>query len=359
MTAMTPTELRDRLDRLADAHVADLETPLPVASSGAAPPNRNRLVLVAAAVAVLAGSWFLVRTTGEDGKESPAVRVETLGEPQLNLPAWTELPIVDLDDLEPDIAEMFREGRLDVDLTTLRLVDADGVQRFVGLSPDHLGTFYGAPMPGGSGRGFSSGGSPGSLALINDNYVVQLGFMDGQMQVAEAIGLVPSRYTAVAVGDAEFGVNDGLLYLRGETETAMRATQIDGTPIEYITTVGEPGSFIRGRVVMEGQVAVFDIGSAVCLQTPDGLRATAGLGVGSEWRNLGVSPEGVTATLVDDDTFLFASATAEADEFTTTELGGGRLRVEIDGDELSGTIEVQCINPPTLEMLVAAMRGEG
>lgn len=354
MTAMTPTELRERLDRLADAHVADLETPTPVATSDGTPPNRTRLVLVAAAVAVLAGSWFLVRTAGEDSEESPAVRVETLGEPQLNLPAWTELPIVDLDDLDPWLADMFREGRLDVDVTTLRLVDSDGVQRFVGLSPDHLGTFYGAPMPGGS---FSSGGSPGSLALINDNYVVQIGFMDGEMQAAEVIGLVPSRYTAVAVGDAEFGVDDGLLYVRGET--AMRPTRTDGTPIEYVTTIGEPGSFIRGRVAIQGQVTVFDIGSAVCLQTPDGLRATAGLGIGSEWRNLGVSPERVTATLVDDSNFLFASATAEDEEFTTTELGGGRLLVEIDGEELSGTVEIQCINPPTLEMLVAAMRGEG
>ncbi|MEM8706296.1 MAG: hypothetical protein AAGE98_07555 [Actinomycetota bacterium] len=357
MTTMTPTELRERLDRIADAHVGDLETTLPVPASGGPPTNRSRLVLVAAAVAILAGSWFLVRTTGDDGEESPAVRIETLSEPQLNLPAWTELPVVDLDELEPWLAELFRERDLDVDLSTLRLVDADGARRFVGLSADHRGTFYG--MPTGNAGSFATGGSPGSVMLLNDNLVVRLGFGDPEMRFAEDIGLIPARIDAVLAAGERFETRDGLLNIRVEGDepiAGLSTTTIDGSFLRHVTTIGEPGSFVRGVVIAGGGVADFDFESAVCLRTPEGLHVAAGHAEGRTYDAFSLGPEGVHAQRIATDPMLYAIATA--DEVEVVELGGDRVRVEIDGNGVSGEVEIQCVNPPTLEMLVSAMRGE-
>lgn len=358
MTTMTPTELRERLDRLADAHVADLETSLPVQGGGEEPPHRARLVLVAAAVAVLAGSWFLIRTVGDDGEESPAVRVETLGEPRLNLPAWTELPIVDLDELDPWLAELFRERDLDVDLSTLRLVDSDGAQRFVGLSVDHRGTFYGMPME--NAGSFATGGSPGSVMLLNDNLVARLGFGDPEMRFAEDIGLIPARIDAVLAAGERFETPGGLLNIRVEGDepiAGLSTTTIDGSFLRHVTTVGEPGSFVRGVVIAGGGVAEFDFDSAVCLRTPEGLHVAAGRAEGRTYDAFSLGPEGVHAQRIATDPMLYAIAAA--DEVEIIDLGGDRVRVEIDGNGVSGEVEIQCINPPTLEMLVAAMRGEG
>lgn len=362
MTAMMPTELRERLDRLADAHVADLETPLPIATDGGTTPYRTRLVLVAAAIAVLAGSWFLVRTAADDdSEESPAVRVETLGEPQLNLPGWTELPIVDPDDLDPFVAELlFDSERTDLDPTTLRTLDAGESTRFVGLSADHSAIYFAVWRPG---RGLSSGGGMGSLMLINDN-LVRWQSQSSMLDSTEAhFGLVPERIGTLLWDGEPVDVSDGTLYAIRSVDDPLQSggssslTTVDGDPLFMIPTVGEPGSFMRGQIMVEGARVDVEVDSAICLRTPTGMRAAARHRTSGGVLIIGVTPEEASAQVVDDETFLFANATE--DELTTTELGGGRLRVEIDSDELSGTIEVQCINPPTLEMLVAAMRGEG
>ena len=127
------TDLRDRLDELAELHVSDVEPVTVPAEMGRTPSAWPVRLAAAAVVAVLAiGAWVLFDRAVDD--ESPAddgSDVVTLGEPEMGLPSWTELPIVDVADLDPEVQEMLGSLPSAIDLSTLRVVDGDGVERFV------------------------------------------------------------------------------------------------------------------------------------------------------------------------------------------------------------------------------------